>query len=100
MTTRLVLDSHISRVTNPLHNPQLSCQRQPQKGEAFRQYIYMNAAAMNNPTPQRMPLLEIACFNSDAAFLAVAAGADRIEYVFFLWHLHASLGTVGDVHSN
>ncbi|CBF90370.1 copper homeostasis protein CutC [Aspergillus nidulans FGSC A4] len=39
----------------------------------------MNAAAMNNPTPQRMPLLEIACFNSDAAFLAAAAGADRIE---------------------
>ncbi|KAL4771197.1 copper homeostasis CutC domain-containing protein [Aspergillus nidulans var. acristatus] len=34
---------------------------------------------MNNPRSQGKPLLEVACFNSDSAFLAAAAGADRIE---------------------
>ncbi|KAL4751935.1 hypothetical protein BDW72DRAFT_192445 [Aspergillus terricola var. indicus] len=34
---------------------------------------------MKDPRPPEKPLLEIACFNSNSAFLAAAAGADRIE---------------------
>ncbi|KAL5048557.1 hypothetical protein BDW71DRAFT_205256 [Aspergillus fruticulosus] len=34
---------------------------------------------MSDSTPMGRPLLEIACFNSESALLAAAAGADRIE---------------------